>query len=114
MIYEKANKKGWNIYTLHGEVSFAKIDALDELSNEVKSALKKDEYKFIFNFEDVPFIDSSGIAVVILAMSSAMKNKTPIKVCGLNQETRKSFEMIRMNFGLRYYENIEEALESIE
>ncbi len=114
MVYEKETKNGWNLYTAHGEVSFAKIEALDKLSNDIKKDLKNNEFKFIFNFQDVPFIDSSGIAVVILAMSSAMKNKTPIKVCGLNEETRKSFEMIRMNFGIRYYDNIDEALKSIE
>ena len=113
MDYKKEIINGWQLYTVKGEISFNKIDELDLLSKEIKDALKAGDYKFIFDFKNVPFIDSSGIAVVILAMSSAMKNRTPIRVCGLNESTRKSFEMIRMDFGVRYYDDREQALVDI-
>jgi anti-anti-sigma factor len=110
MEYTREIRDGWQLYEVHGEISFSQIDVLDLLCKDIKNALKLGEYRFIFDFKHVPFIDSSGIAVVILAMSSAMKNKTPIKVCGLNENTQKSFEMIRMNFGVRYYDSVEQAL----
>jgi len=110
MIFKKQEINGWLVLTVEGEMSFNFIDNLDELSSEVKKYLKTGCYRFIFDFTKVPFIDSSGISVVIIAMSSAMKNKTPVKICGLNEETKKSFELIKINFGVEYYDTLQAAL----
>lgn len=103
-------QKGWHIFEVHGELSFSAISEVDELGNEVKSLIKKGEYRFIFDLTDVPFIDSSGIAIVIMAMSIALKNGKPIKICGLQKEPANSFNIIKVDFGIKNYHTLDEAL----
>ena len=101
---------GWHVFEIHGELSFSFIADVDELGNEVKSLIKKGEYKFIFDLTDVPFIDSSGIAIVIMSMSIALKNGQPIKICGLQKEPANSFNIIKVDFGIKNYKTLDDAL----
>ncbi len=104
---------GWNIFTAKGQLSFSNIESVDIFSEQVKEKVKSGEYQYIFDFTDVDFIDSSGIAIVVLALSTAMKHGKPIKICGLKGEPRKSFEIIRVDFGIEYHDSLYSALKTL-
>ncbi len=110
MKYEKEIKGEWNVYTVHGEMTFSDIITLENMNDDIKEDMKNEEFKYIFDLTEVPFIDSSGIAVIIRALSLAVKNHTPIRICGLNDETRRNFSIVKFNFGFREFDTMDKAL----
>lgn len=109
MNYQLSTLEGWNILTIEGEMSFPQIEHIDRLSADIKNLVAQGEYQFLFNFKNVPYIDSSGLSVVILTISNALKKNTPVKICGLNEMTRMAFEVM-VDFGVEYYDTVEEAI----
>jgi anti-anti-sigma factor len=109
MNFNKSILGGWNVFTIEGEMSFPQIEHIDRLSSDIKALVGQGEYKFLFDLSLVPYIDSSGLSVVILTISNALKKNTPVKICGLNEMTRMSFEVM-VDFGVEYHDTIEEAL----
>ncbi len=112
MNYEKQKINGWNIFTVQGDMSFPQIETIDKLSAEIKDLVRSGEFKFIFNFKEVPYIDSTGLSIVILTLSNAMRHDQPVKICGLNQMTRNTFEVM-VDFGVEYYDSVKDAIEEI-
>ncbi len=112
MNYDKKVINSWNVVTVQGDMAFPQIETVDKLSDEIKQLVKQGEYKFIFDFKDVPYIDSTGLSIVILTLSNAMRHDEPVKVCGLNQMTKNTFEVM-VDFGVKYYNNISIALDEI-
>jgi anti-anti-sigma factor len=113
MEFIREKKEDWNVYKIRGEMSFANIDKLDTLEDDVKTTIKKGEFKFIFDFDKVTFIDSSGVSIIIICISPAIKNSEKIKLCGLSGEADKAFKLINIDFAVNYYPTLEKALESL-
>jgi anti-anti-sigma factor len=112
--YEKEMVNNWNLYTVHGEISISEMEGFDKLSNDIKTAVTNGEHKFCFDFTDVPFIDSAGLSIIIMTVSSATRHGSTIKISGLNEKTEKLFDLVKMHRVFEFFDTKKQALESIE
>ena len=98
------------IVDLKGEgTSFA-----DETMNSlIHTTVSEGIQKFVFNFTDVSYINSSGIAILIGIVTSPAHKDLTFRVYGLTPHFKKIFRMI----GLTQYVNVlgteEEALAAL-
>ena len=109
MIYQKEIVKEWNIFNINGEMSLNSPEELDNLYDEVRKLVSQGKYKFIFNLNKVPFLDSSGLSVIVLTLSNAHNNNENIRICGLNKDTKRAFELLKVDKLIKYFEDIEQA-----
>jgi anti-anti-sigma factor len=79
------------IIDLKGEItSFA-----DETMNSLITTIVKENFQtIIFNFTDVSYINSSGIAILIGIVTSPANNDVTFRVYGLTPHFKKIFRMI--------------------
>jgi anti-anti-sigma factor len=92
-------RDGAAILDMKGEVtSFAD----EELSSLVKAAVEEGLQYIVFNFSDVSYINSSGIAVLIGIVTSFTNKGIAFNVYGLTSHFKKIFRMI----GLTQYVNV--------
>ncbi len=98
------------IIDMKGEVTSFADEAINSL---VTTAVSEGLQKIIFNFTDVSYINSSGIAILIGIVTSPAHKSVTFRVYGLSPHFKKIFRMI----GLTQYVNIlgteEEALASV-
>ena len=62
-----------------------------DMENYVRELLK-DYSNFVIDFKDTEYISSSCIRVLIILISK-IKNKGNLKICNLNQQCKKIFEI---------------------
>ncbi len=97
------------IMDMKGEVTSFADETLNSL---VKSAVDEGGQRIVFNFSDVSYINSSGIAVLIGIVTGFTSKGVAFNVYGLTSHFKKIFRMI----GLTQYVNVlsseEEAVTS--
>ena len=99
MIITIRKREGVAILDMKGEVTSFADETLNSL---VKSAIDDGGTRIAFNFSDVSYINSSGIAVLI-GIVTGFKNKgVAFNVYGLTSHFKKIFRMI----GLTQYVNV--------
>lgn len=71
------------------------------IANTFKDELKKHliypETKLIINLENISFIDSSGFGALISLLKVARSNNCRLKLCNINNELFKMFELIHLH-----------------
>ena len=87
------------IIDMKGEVTSFADETLNSL---VKSAVDEGGQRIAFNFSDVSYINSSGIAVLIGIVTSFTNKGVTFNVYGLTTHFKKIFRMI----GLTQYVNV--------
>ncbi len=113
MDYKKEQVKGWNVYTVDGELTMLQSDDYDRLSHDVRDAIRSGEFKFFFDLTKSPYIDSSGLSILILVVSTASKNSVTVKVCGLNDITKKVFNLLRAHHIFEFFNSREDGLKTL-
>ncbi len=113
MNYNKERIKGWLVFTIQGELDIIQSDDYDMLNNDVRNEVIDEEYKFFFDLNAVPYIDSSGLSILIFITSIASKNGSTIKVCGLNDITKKVFRLLKAHHVFEVYKTREQAVNSL-
>ncbi len=84
-------------------------------SNEIKNKTDK-EYKrlnsknIIFDLSGVTFMDSSGIGVIMGRYKNVNANGGIVGAAAINKDLKKIFEISGLFKIVKYYENIEKAL----
>lgn len=63
MRYRSKKISSFHVYTLSGEVTAG--SSAEHLMLELREAFRKGEQKFIFDLEDVNYVNSSGIGVLM-------------------------------------------------
>lgn len=82
-----------------------------ELRNTFKEILQRKETKVVFDFKDVFFIDSSGLATLIEMDQELKKVKGQIRLANINnKKVRGIFEITRLDKLFKIYESREDAL----
>jgi len=98
------------IVDLKGEVTSFSDEAINSL---IHATVDEGIRKFVLNFTDVSYINSSGIAILIGIVTSPTHKDLAFRVYGLTPHFKKIFRMI----GLTQYVNVlgteEEALATL-
>lgn len=98
------------IIAIRGEID---LHVSPELRTEILSLLQKtDAKKLIFNLSDVPYMDSSAIAVLVEALQRLRKVGGKVILIGLQPRVKGLLEIARLNSIFVIVEDEAEALKA--
>lgn len=82
----------------------------DQFKHELKAHLSGPDTKLIINLENISFIDSSGFGALISLLKVARSNNCQLKLCNINDELFKMFELIHLHKVFDIEENLNTCL----
>jgi anti-anti-sigma factor len=88
------------VLELHGDISSA---AEAELTAAYALAVTTEPRAVVLNFEDVDYMNSTGIALVVGLLAEAHKTDRAVFVCGLSDHFRHIFEITRLADLMSFY-----------
>ncbi len=97
------------IFRISGEYTIYEEDKVYE---EYRKLLTNGKYKFIFNFDGLKYIDSAGLATLVLGVSIVLKHNTKIRICGMNETVRTIFDTIHLNEAFEFFTDEKQAINS--
>ena len=83
--------KDVSLITPHGEMTFFFLEGLD---NYLKSKIQNKQFRFIFDFSDVRWVDSMGLGLIAMTVKVALVNST--RVCVVNPR-ENVIELLRLS-----------------
>ena len=95
---------------LHGEVNAFAESGFMKAYNE---AIEISPASIVLNFNDVNYINSTGIALIIKILAQARKNHTQLSVYGLSEHYVHIFEITRLVDFMSIFPDEESALENV-
>jgi anti-sigma B factor antagonist len=84
---------GIAIIDLHGEIGLSAADALDATYAQVSS---QNPAAILLNFDDVGYINSTGIALIVGLLGKARRADRRLMVCGLSEHYMEIFRITRL------------------
>jgi anti-anti-sigma factor len=82
-----------------------------ELDRTLKDLLAQGYSRLVLDVSQMSFISSAGLRVIVYADREASQLGGQARVCGLNVQVRRVFEMAALDECLRLCDNCREALE---
>ena len=76
-------------------------------NEEVNKCIEQNPKIVLINFNDVIFMDSSGLGAVVLAIKNVQSNNKEIYVCSLNNQLKMLFELSGLNKVIEIFEDRE-------
>src|SRR5260370_39861512 len=96
-----------NVFPLEGDIDLHVSPAVRESLNAV---IKKKPERIVIDLSRVTYIDSAGIAVLILAMQEVEAYGGKFFLSGLQETLRLIFETSRVERGFRLFPDVDAAL----
>ena len=96
------------IITLSGSFD---ADTVKILKNDIE-AYSKLNTNIIFDLEQVPFIDSSGIGAIVFLYKRMTAKGFTVSVAGLSQQPLELFQLLFLDKTINCYQNIDCYLET--
>jgi anti-sigma B factor antagonist len=84
-----------------------------QVQQELENVLAGGARYVILNLEDVNFVDSSALAILVRGMKRCRERNGDLLLCGLRQPVRIIFELTRMDKAFRIYDTEEAARQSV-
>ena len=99
-------------------VALLPVDELDagnaeELKRDVAPLLETDK-KLVFDLSRVRFADSSGLGALISCLRKVNANGGELRLCGMSDQVRTLFELVRMHKVFDTYATREEAVRAFD
>jgi anti-sigma B factor antagonist len=91
---------------MHGEIDFSRSP---DLRVELLALLNTKPRKLVLDLADVPYMDSSGVATLVEALTVQRKTGNKLVLCNLQPKVRGIFEIARLNMVFQIVENLEAA-----
>ena len=110
MKIEKREKNGVIILDLKGKILMG--EGIEELRNTIKTLLDEGNKKILLNFEDVPYLDSTGLGEVVRAYTSVKKADGQIKIVNLTNKVRDLLSVTKLITVFETFEDEDKALET--
>ncbi len=108
--YQKQNEI--HVFAFSGDVIHSnckKIETLIQAKIEDESVLK-----VLFNFDQVFFVDSSGIGLLGSFMKTVTGRQGKLAICNVREKTLKLFKIAHVDSLLNVYPNQEAAVDYLE
>ncbi len=88
------------------------INSHTDFYDDFISQLNKPVKKICINFEEVDFIDSSGISILVKCLSEAKNRAKEMILFGIKQEIMNNLEIIRLDnfFNIKTREEIQKYI----
>lgn len=85
------------------------VEEVAKFRNEAYGMLNNNEKDFIIDFSNCDFIDSTGIGVLVSVYKKCIERGGSYKLCSLNPEVAKIFQLTRLNKVFNIYPSFEAA-----
>ena len=97
------------LVSLNGELN---MDSTHRVREAFKKILKEKRVKVLINFDKVPFVDSSGIALLLEIVQSFGKANGRMCFCHVNKKIFSVFEITKVHKLFNIFDSHEDALRS--
>jgi anti-sigma B factor antagonist len=81
-----------------------------ELKQKVLDALDGGERKFLIDFTNTGYIDSSGLGALVSLSKKIREQSGELRLAGLNDDLRTLFELTKLDSLFAINESVQEAL----
>jgi anti-sigma B factor antagonist len=103
---------GATVLDMRGEIDGLAQEALNEA---YEKAQEGDPEAILLNFEEVDYINSTGIALIVVLLSRARAAKRDLSACGLSEHYVEIFNITRLSDFVSVFPDEKSALdESVE
>lgn len=95
-------------------VQEARLDAHNspELKIAILQQFDTDKTNLIIDLNEVRFIDSSGLGVLVSGFKNASARNGNLKLCGLQPQVKSMFELTRLHRVFEIFPGVSEAIAS--
>ena len=100
-----------------GDVTLVDVDGQlivgnrQELKQRVLEELEKGERKFVVDFSNTGYIDSSGLGVLVSLSKKIREQGGELRLSSLNEDLRTLFELTKLDTLFRIADDKDQALE---
>lgn len=101
------HQPGVSVVELHGEIN---ASAEDVLNHAYAEAEQRELDVILFNFTDVHYINSTGIALIVSLLARARKQRRRLQACGLSDHYVEIFQVTRLSDFLHIFPDEASAL----
>ena len=99
-----------SVIDVQGSVTAGSEAALMDAYNRASSATTR---AIIFNFNDLEYLNSSGIGLLVTLLVRAQRQQQRLLAYGLNDHYRHIFELTRLNDAIGIFTSEQEARASV-
>jgi anti-sigma B factor antagonist len=103
---------GITLFDLHGPLAANHDDAA--LRQAIRSAFDEGATSVILDMQDVPTIDSSGVAALASGHMTAANRGGQLKLCNRSRKLRDIFAVMRLDTVFESYETEADAIASVD
>lgn len=89
-------------------------EASQGLKAVVKETVEKGRARLVLDFNQVTFVDSSGLGALVACLRTATANQGDLKLSGLDPRLRSVFELTRLHRLFEIFADPDQAAESYE
>ena len=100
---------GASVIDINGDVTAAAENALTDAYTQASAGHNR---AVILNFENMEYMNSSGIGLLVTLLIRANRNKQKLMAVGLSEHYRLIFEVTRLNEAIVNYASEAAALEA--
>ena len=104
---EVRQERGVVVLDLRGEINGFAQEALDAAYSEAES---KDPEAILLNFEEVDYINSTGIALIVGLLAKARASHKRLLACNLSEHYVEIFEITRLSDYIGVFPDEESAM----
>ncbi len=87
-------------------------DAVDNLRKTVGELHQGGEHRMVFNISEVPMIDSSGIGVLVRALTVCKQNSGSVKLVGPSKTALQALKIVGLTSLFEIYDDDNQAIAS--
>ncbi len=88
------------------------VEEASKFRNEIYQMFDKQEKRFVIDFMDCQFIDSTGLGVMVSVYKRCMELQGSIKLCSINSQVFRVFQLTRLDKVFDIYPSFEVAIKS--
>lgn len=80
----------------------------EEFKQNIANLIAQGAKTILIDFQEVTFMDSSGLGALVLALKNARSAEVKVYVCSVNEQIKMLFELTSMDSALEIFSNREE------
>jgi anti-anti-sigma factor len=84
-----------------------------QFRQEISDLVKENIKIIVVDFQDITFMDSSGLGALVLSLKTVRAAGGQILVCSLNDQVRMLFELTSMDRVFEIFQNREELIKNL-
>ena len=110
MKIETRKKGDVTILDLKGKILIG--EGIDELRNAINDAIQDNQTKLLLNFDQVPYLDSTGLGEVVRSYTSVKKEGGTVKIVNLTQKVKDLLSVTKLITVFETFEDEDKAVNS--